>query len=587
MNLEDYLKNIGNNPELGSANILNIDEDSGSIQIVKNAISLPILICQYPDSELPEVQEQINFMLPPEMKKSKESYVKSIKNDIKMYIKLYEKLSINANKIINETKKCFKNLYPPFKSLQNDINKYTDNFEISIKQLTIPLKNERDGIESINCENYSEDKRNKFIEDKKEIKKLINNFIKDANEFYSKYKDLNNKISNNMKDFVQRFENLASPAKELTTFMNNIIKTFEGSAKYFSDLKDKKKIDKTLQTIKEPFSKFHEKKSEIMKNFNSIKHIKKEEINEIIKISDEIKKKINKLIKTSKIISEEIKKIREKYDENEQSSAPIDLGPPPNINTKNVSNKMAEQQEKIKETASSIIAEMDKYIIIVNNQTRLDLLFIMDITNSMDKYLDQVKKDFFKMLDDIQLECAGSDIYLGFIGYKDFNDLDNDEDYINLEFTTNYKNIREKIQHIQVGGGGDEPEDLCGALELGKEKKWSGNIKFAILVTDSPCHGTKYHDLGKDKDNYPEGDRDERNIEDMIKFFAKENISLYCLKIENKTDKMFNIFKKLYNENKDKNSKNEFVLEIGKELTEVVTRNAINMFQNRDKLDLS
>ena len=49
------------------------------------------------------------------------------------------------------------------------------------------------------------------------------------------------------------------------------------------------------------------------------------------------------------------------YDENEQSSAPIDLGPPPNINTKNVSNKMAEQQEKIKETASSIIAEMDKY----------------------------------------------------------------------------------------------------------------------------------------------------------------------------------------------------------------------------------
>ena len=74
-------------------------------------------------------------------------------------------------------------------------------------------------------------------------------------------------------------------------------------------------------------------------------------------------------------------------------------------------------------------------------------------------------------------------------------------------------------------------------------KKWSGNIKFAILVTDSPCHGTKYHDLGKDKDNYPEGDRDERNIEDMIKFFAKENISLYCLKIENKTDKMFNIFK--------------------------------------------
>jgi myosin protein heavy chain len=306
----------------------------------------------------------------------------------------------------------------------------------------------------------------------------------------------------------------------------------------------------------------------------------------MIEISNEIKDKINKLEVSSGKISDKIKEIREKYGEPEQTLAEIDIEPAPIVNTQKVSKEVEKQQEKIEKTASSIVAEMSKYIEKAKEQTRLDLLFIMNITNSMDFYLNQVKQYILKMIEDIQIECAGSEINLGFIGYRDFNDLDFGDEYIDLEFTTDYESIRKRIENVTAQGGGDVPEDLCGALELGQNKKWSGNTRFAILVTDSPCHGEKYHDLsGDQEDNYPDGDREGRNIEDYIKFFSEEKISLYCLKISNTTDKMFNIFEEVYNKSKKENSKNEFVLEEGKKLIDIVTKNAINMFQHRDKLD--
>ena len=53
---------------------------------------------------------------------------------------------------------------------------------------------------------------------------------------------------------------------------------------------------------------------------------------------------------------------------------------------------------------------------------------------------------------------------------------------------------------------------------MGDKKDWTGKSRFALLVTDSPCHGTKYHDLGRDEDNFPE-------MKDIIFKVIKNN---YC-----------------------------------------------------------
>ena len=148
-------------------------------------------------------------------------------------------------------------------------------------------------------------------------------------------------------------------------------------------------------------------------------------------------------------------------------------------------------------------------------------------------------------------------------------------------------NILKNIKDINAEGGGDIPEDLCGALEFGKSKQWKGRSRFAILVTDSPCHGRKYYDeTAENYDNYPDGDKLNRNIEDYVKYFAENEISVFCLRINQSTDKMFKIFKDVYDQNKPKDSNNQFIVDSGENIYKVVTDNAIKTFRNRKPIDI-
>jgi hypothetical protein len=49
---------------------------------------------------------------------------------------------------------------------------------------------------------------------------------------------------------------------------------------------------------------------------------------------------------------------------------------------------------------------------------------------------------------------------------------------------------------------------------------------------------------------------------------------------------MFNIFEGVYNKNKLENSKSQFALVKENQLFDIVTKNAIKLFQNRKKLEL-
>ena len=587
----DFLnKNLEQYPEIKEAllNPGNIDESGGKIVEMNKNMTVPLLICDNPDIELPKVPIELNFIIPQAMKKSKEIYIVNIKNDLNMYKKLYEKNSTTVNKIIEEIKGCLKNLYNPLKGLRDDIKNYSNNFENSINQLSIPLKNGKKGLNDIDYKKYPKDKQNQFLKDKNEIIKEIDNFLKEANDFYKDYGNLNKATSEDINNFVEKFYKLVMSAKELIIFMVRLRKAFEKSSDSFNNLKDSKKIDKALKTIKEPIDDFKNKSKTIENLLSSIKSIKIEKINEMIEISNKIKSKINKLEASSKTISEKIKKIRDKYGEPEKSLSEINIPPAEVIDCQKTSNQIEEHGKEIAKTADKGMKDITEDINKIKAQARLDLLFIMDITNTMDFYLNQVKKDILKMVSTIQKECAGIEIYIGFIGYKDFNDLDFGEEYINLDFTNDYESIQKSLELVKVGGGGDICEDLCGGLELGINKDWKGKTRFAFLVTDAPCHGKKYHDLsGKNDDNYLDGDRDGRNIEKYIEFFAQNEISLLCLKINSTTDKMFNIFSEVYKKSKNENSKSQFDLVEGNNLFDIVTTSAISLFQHRHKLEIN
>ena len=551
-------------------------------------MTYPLLICDNPDSELQPIPNQLNFILPLVIIKSTDPYAINLKKDLNMYRVTYEQYSKEVNTIIEKTKESMKNLYSPLKKLKNDIKNNSKIYLNSIRQLPIPLINERDNLNNINYTTYSEEKQKEFLNDKEEIIKQINNFNIEAEKYCENYEKINKNTLEEIENFVKKFISLAAPAKELSTFMNDFFKTFEKSSSKFNDLNNKEKINKELQKIKNPINNFQSKIKTINELLKPLEEMKNEnKIGNIKKNVEDNKKIRDNLIHKSEIISKAISKIREKYGEPEKSNIKIDIELPQSIDISNVNKNLEEEQNKINKDVKEKIEIINENNEKIKKQTRLDLLFIMDITNSMDLYLDQAKVSICNMIEEIINNCPGIDIYLGFIGYKDFTDLDFGDEYVNLQFTNDYNAIKNQIEPLKAQGGGDIPEDLCGAFEFAKNKEWEGKSRFAILVTDSPCHGTKYHNFtGEGEDNFPEGDKYQRNIEEYIEFFAKNEISLFCLKINSTTDKMFLIFKEIYEKNKKTNSNNQFVIGEGKTLSGVVVENAIKTFQNRKELEI-
>ena len=102
------------------------------------------------------------------------------------------------------------------------------------------------------------------------------------------------------------------------------------------------------------------------------------------------------------------------------------------------------------------------------------------------------------------------------------------------------------IKKYECYGGGDQPEDIAGALYQALKMDWKSNAKYVVLVCDAPCHGSKYHDIYID--TFKEGDPAGYIIEDLMKQFKNMNATFYCVEINNSTKKMFDIMKKVYND---------------------------------------
>lgn len=581
-NLSDELLTALKNPRI-------INEIGEEIMDM-NDISVFQHLVENPEQYLTEVKAQINFILPKLLTESKEPYIENIKKDINNYKKLYEREARQINKIIKQTIDSIKKIYPFAEKLLNNIKTYTENYIEQIRNIQIPLTNKKLGLLGIEYQNYSPEIQENFVKDKGNILNKIINFYNDVDDFCNKFSNINTYNCKQIENVIKKFIETPKSIKGLSELMTKYIKSFERTRHVFKDLSNKIKIDNTFKDYIKNLNELSEKE----KNIQQIKEDLPGEIDlenqkkEIQNKKEELDKIINNLKNTSNEISNEIQQIREKYGQPKEELQKFkSVESVQVINTDDIKKQVDIVKEQIQEEIKNINESLNKNIIIIKDQSRLDLLFIMDITNSMDTYLDQVKTHLLNIIKEIRDKCAGVNIFSGFIGYKDFSDIEFGEQYINLELTEDYESIEQNIRYLQAEGGGDIPEDLCGALELAKNKIWKGKSRFAILVTDSPCHGKQYYDNQEENyDNFPEGDPNNRSIEDFIKYFAQNEISLFCLKINPATDKMFNIFKEIYEKNKNPNANNQFSAETGEDLFNIITSNAVRTFQNRRELEI-
>lgn len=70
-----------------------------------------------------------------------------------------------------------------------------------------------------------------------------------------------------------------------------------------------------------------------------------------------------------------------------------------------------------------------------------------------------------------------------------------------------------------------------------------------IIITDAPCHGNTYHTYS---DTYPGGDPNGIDIEEYIYIIGKKGIDLSVIDIQKNTEKMYDIFSKIYEDARGK-----------------------------------
>ena len=428
-----------------------------------------------------------------------------------------------------------------------------------------------------------------FIEDVRKFNDIFEAFInltKGRYDFTSKMKkfeEIKNDIVNDLKDYLQVLNNNETNFQKSED--ENINKKFMNSYKRLNiDLVDKFKSLSDL--FKELYINIMNFANGLKKNKETYESYGKE----VPKGGDQNKndKFKNKIYKTFRNVEEliefvedtvrEIKKTKKKWRENiNQFERRIDKivrdFPNANINVneiRGINEKIVNLMDKFNDfeiniTKSDFSVKNPDFSVNRENM-RLDILLIVDTTYTMSSYVENLKDDLKKIINSIRDDFPLAVVKTGFIGYKDFEDLELGDDYIDIDLSINDNKLIENIKKIEPDGGEKEPKDVAGAFKLAIEKNWGQGKKLAILITNSPCHGNEYNDNKEDtiQDGYNDPnnpDFEREKINEYLKVFIEDDIYLIGYKISDKTNKMYNKFKEFYD---SENAQALFSEEIGK-----------------------
>jgi len=191
----------------------------------------------------------------------------------------------------------------------------------------------------------------------------------------------------------------------------------------------------------------------------------------------------------------------------------------------------------------------------------LEIAFTFDITGSMGSWLNATKQHIHSILQNIQdditklYSSARVTIRCALYPYRDLGD----DIPPTQDFTTDRDLIKRVLDPLQVGGGGDTPEDVVRSLDATLTKfKWTPTTdtnrvaKFLILVADAPSHGLIYTG-GVCDDSYPGGVPGEPTAQVLMERFKEKKVNFIFCEIQPRyTGKMLKVFQQYYDVGGDK-----------------------------------
>ena len=210
-------------------------------------------ICEHPEGEIHDVQQQLIPTLPHELFTSLEPIICDYKKQINDSRRLYEMHAQKINILISQTKNKIKNFYKPLQEFKKEIEKQSKNLNDTINNLVEPLKNKITGVENIDVDSLPNEKRNQFLNDKREIDNAFTKFSATSEEYSVEYSNLTVSKMEEINKFVDAFLELAGPAQILSAIIEGCFKYFEEQCEDLeeSDLHNPEKMKQFLENIRD------------------------------------------------------------------------------------------------------------------------------------------------------------------------------------------------------------------------------------------------------------------------------------------------------------------------------------------------
>ena len=485
----------------------------------------------------------------------------------------FEGTSQKLTELIYAYRQKLTGLAEPVSGIKNETDKLYPKFKEAINILAQPLSIVVEGfeVEEFRKKNFKNpDVLNKFKQLLEELKAAFEKYnptLNSFNEVTNNCFDTVSQSGNSFSNFIE--EKMLEKIKQIPGILNDgisiIPETSKNLNKFNEEIKSKegdtqkeredkydeiltkvlnmtRKIDNQVynssKSIENDFKTLEEKVSSVKKDiegkgdsFNEYVKILKDEGKKIIDIVNEIRKLFDKGPVSIKFDDKDIEFPFYEY-----------------------AKRLNKGFEKIEEIKEEVQKPMKLVMVVLGDQINtvtLDLLFIMDITESMQDLLEETRDSIKYILDKIKRDSPGIDVRFAYEGYRDFADLKEGQKYYTIDFETDLDLFKSKLDEITCIGGGDDAEDVAGGLNAGLNMNWRSNARYAVLIADAPGHGSQYH-TNEVQDDYESGDPNGLVLEDIMEKYVDNNINLCLTRIDEYTDIMFNAMIKAYQAKSEK-----------------------------------
>ena len=165
----------------------------------------------------------------------------------------------------------------------------------------------------------------------------------------------------------------------------------------------------------------------------------------------------------------------------------------------------------------------------------VDIVFVMDVTASMQPYIDAIKRNMIVFARD--LATANRDYRLGLVTFEDYvvSKYPDCNCAYRDHLTSNVNTFISWVGSLHAGGGGDIPEDQLDALAYAASLPFRPNAEaILILITDAPCHVAGDGPDRSGDEAYLEHTKPGANVTDLTgpkvaSILGKNGVTLYAV----------------------------------------------------------